>query len=324
MCLVTVLMPVYNAEKYIGEAIRSVLNQTYTTFELLIVDDGSSDNTVNIIRTFNDQRIRLIKEERKGISYALNTGLHEAKGSYVARFDADDICLPRRLEKQISFLNGHPDYVLAGTDAEYIQENGDHLFDFRSISYSYEQILHRLYHYCPFIHSSVMYRKGAVLSAGGYSHFAHHFEDYFLWVNLVKSGKCCNLPETLIKVRFNPDSLTIDEKWKGEVFRKLKMKIIRKGTITEKEANTLRRIITKQEGRKTKEGSYHALCCKKFLADNYQPAKARWHATKAIYFNPYRLENYFILIASYFPHKWIRSLKGKPEKNIKIINEHGR
>ncbi len=324
MHLVTVLMPVYNAEKYIGEAIQSVLDQTYASFELLIVNNGSTDNTVSIIHSYPDLRIRLIGEERKGISFALNTGLHAAKGSYIARFDADDICLPRRLEKQVDFLDAHPDYVLTGTDAEYIQENGDHLFDFRSISYSYDQILHRLYQYCPFIHSSVMYRKEAVLNAGGYSHFAHHFEDYFLWVNLVKSGKCCNLPEPLIKVRFNPGSLTIDEKWKGEVFRKLKMKIIRKGTITEKEANTLRRIITKQEGRKIKEGSYHALCCKKFLADNYQPSKARWHAAKAIYFNPFRVENYVMLIASYFPHKWIRSMKGKPAKNIKIINEQSR
>ena len=324
MCLVTVLMPVYNAEKYIGEAIQSVLNQSYSHFELLIINDGSTDNTRNIIQSYTDPRIRLIEQESRGISYALNAGLHAAKGLYIARFDADDICLPLRLAMQVSFLNEHSDYILTGTDAEYIQENGDHLFDFRSISYSYEQILSRLYQYCPFIHSSVMYRKDAVLNAGGYSPFAHHFEDYFLWVTLVRSGKCCNLPESLIKVRFNPGSLTIDERWKGEVFRKLKMKIIRKGTITEKEGNTLRTIIKKQQGRKIKEGSYHAICCKKFLADNYQPAKARWHAVKAIHINPLRMDNYAMLILTYLPEKWIRRLKEKRTTTTNPIHETAR
>ncbi len=319
MPLVTVLMPVYNAAKYIDESIQSILDQSYINFELLIINDGSTDNTTTIIQSYLDPRIRLIEQEGKGISFALNTGLRAAQGEYIARFDADDICYPVRLEKQVNFLNDHPDYMLIGSDAEYIQENGDHLFDFRSISYTYEQILNRLYQFCPFIHSSVMFRKEAVLNAGGYSPFAQHFEDYFLWVTLVKSGKCCNLPEPLLKVRFNPGSLTIDEKWRGEAFRKLKMKIIRKGTITEKEGNVLRAIIQKQQGEKIKEGAYHALCCKKFLADNYQPAKARWHAAKAIFINPFRLDNYAMLLVSYFPERWIRWLKVQQAKNANVF-----
>jgi glycosyltransferase involved in cell wall biosynthesis len=317
--LITVLMPVYNGEKYIGKAIQSVLDQTEQRFELLIISDGSTDQSSAIIKSYRDQRIRLIEQERKGISYALNTGLQNAGGQLIARFDADDVCLAHRLEKQSAFLNDHPEYILVGSDAEYIQENGDHLFDFLSVSYTHDEILSRLYQFCPFIHSSVMYRREAVLSAGGYSLSAHHFEDYFLWVNLVKRGKCCNLPEVLLKVRMNPASLTIDEKWRGKTFRKIKMKIIRKGTITENEEKALRKIIHKQQGLKIKEGSYHALCCKKFLADNHQPAKARWHAIKAISFKPFRFDNYAMLIVSYLPAKWIRWIRGKEVRNVNAL-----
>ncbi|HTK19974.1 MAG TPA: glycosyltransferase family A protein, partial [Mucilaginibacter sp.] len=127
---ITVLMPAYNAGKYIREAIESVLRQTHCNFELLIVNDGSTDNTVCVVLSFNDPRIVLVNKEHEGIAQALNTGLRLAEGHYVARFDADDICMPDRLEKQFNFLEDHPDYVLTGSDAEYILENGEYLFSF--------------------------------------------------------------------------------------------------------------------------------------------------------------------------------------------------
>jgi glycosyltransferase involved in cell wall biosynthesis len=307
---VTVLMPAYNAGKYIGEAIQSILDQSFQDFEILIIDDGSTDNTRDIIKSFKDLRIRIIEQQVcKGVSRSLNAGLQAAKGRYIARFDADDICFPKRLERQVHFLDTRPDYILIGTDAEYISENGDHLFNFHCRGYSYEEILEELYQYCPFIHSSVMYRKEEVLKTGGYPVNAHNFEDYLLWANLVRRGKCGNLPDPLIKVRFNPGSVTIDEKWRGEGFRKLKREIIKRGSITEKEGNKLLAIIKKQEKKRIKESAYHALCSKKFLLDNYQPGKAHWHARKAIYINPWRLDNYALFITSYFPLKWIKWIK---------------
>ena len=134
---VTVLMPARNAEKYIADAILSVINQTYTNFELLVVNDGSTDNTASVIKSFADSRIKLIEQEALGISPALNKRVEEARGKYIARFDADDICLPKRLEKQAGFLDKNPDYVLLGSDAEYIDENGGHLFSFRCIGHSH-------------------------------------------------------------------------------------------------------------------------------------------------------------------------------------------
>jgi glycosyltransferase involved in cell wall biosynthesis len=173
---VTVLMPAYNAANYIGEAIDSVLQQTFTDFELLIINDGSTDNTKQVIESYDDNRIILIGHlVNHGIAAALNTGLSKANGEYIARFDADDICVPERLQEQVSFLDNHPDYVLTGSDAEYISENGEHLFYFKSLGHIHEQLLYKIYSHCPFIHSSVMYRKDPVIEAGGYSLHAHNF-----------------------------------------------------------------------------------------------------------------------------------------------------
>jgi len=251
-------MPACNAGKYIAEAIRSALDQSFSDFELLIVNDGSTDDTLTVIRQFNDHRIKVLCKEKEGISLALNAGLQMARGTYIARFDADDICMSRRLERQVLFLDGHPAYLVVGSDAEYISENGEHLFHFRCAGHTHREIIGNLYRHCPVIHSAAMYRKEAILRVGGYSRHAHNFEDHLLWVQLLKTGKCCNLPEPLIK-----------------------------------------------------EGAYHALCGKKLLAENYRPAKARWHVTRSIYANPFRLDNYLLLSVSFLPAAWIRWLQRK-------------
>ena len=313
---ITVLMPAYNAGKYIREAIASVLEQTYHEFELLIINDGSTDNTVSEVLSFNDPRIVLVNNEHQGIAATLNTGLRLADTYYVARFDADDICMPDRLEKQFNFLQDHPDYVMVGSDAEYILENGDFLFSFKCIAHSNDEVQENMYVYCPFIHSSVMYKKNEVIKAGGYNVNAHHFEDYLLWTSLAKIGKMQNLREPLIKVRFNPASATIDEKWRGDRFRQLKRQATNRGAITEDEGNELLSIIQKQDTGKIKEGAYHALCGKKFLANNYQPSKARGHVRKAIGVNPFRLDNYLLYAVSYLPESLILWLHKKSPNRL--------
>jgi glycosyltransferase involved in cell wall biosynthesis len=302
---VTVLMPAYNAEDYIAEAIDSILKQSFTDFELIIINDGSTDNTEQIIQSFTDSRINVVSQAHLGIASALNTGLSKAKAKYIARFDADDICFPERLRQQFIFLTTHPEYVIAGSDAEYISAGGEHLFYFTCIGHTNEQITQKIYFHCPFIHSSVMYRKDAVIKAGGYSFYAHNFEDYFLWVQLKKYGKFCNLPQQLIKVRFNPSSATIDEKWRGRLFRKMKRDIIKRGTITKEEGDELLIIIKSQDIQKIKEAAYYALCGKKFLIDNHQPKKARPLLSKAIGIHPYRWDNYALYMLSYFPGPFI-------------------
>jgi len=308
---ITVLMPAYNAAKYLREAVESVLQQTFTNFELLIINDGSTDETAETALSFADRRITVVNCEHKGVANALNTGLKLANAPLIARFDADDICLPNRLEQQFNFLYDHPEYVLVGSDAEYILEHGEFLFSFKCIAHSNEEVQNNLYVYCPFIHSSVMYRREAVIKAGGYNIHAHNFEDYLLWTNLAKTGKMQNLREPLIKVRLNASSATIDEKWRGERFRQLKRQATNRGSITVEEGDELLAIIRRQDIRKVKEGAYHALCGKKFLANNYQPKKARIHVKQAISIRPLRFDNYLLYLVSFLPESlitWLHKL----------------
>jgi glycosyltransferase involved in cell wall biosynthesis len=305
---ITVLMPVYNGEAYIREAINSVLSQTWENFELLIINDGSTDSTGEIARSFSDTRIRLIDTAHAGIAAALNSGLALSKYDLIARFDADDICMPDRLEKQHAFLVNHPDHVLTGSDATYIMDDGEWLFDFSCPGHTDDEIRLLIFQHCPVIHSAVMFRKEAVQKAGGYPQTAHNFEDHFLWIQLMAYGKLHNIPEKLIQVRFSAGSSTMDEKWRGRKFRSLKQQILKRGTVTEAEEDLLKNILQRQATESMKRGAYHALCAKKFLANRFDPPEARRHLEKAIRFKPLRPDNYLLYLISFFPEKWVEEI----------------
>jgi len=302
---VTVLMPAYNAGKYIGEAIASVLEQSFTDFELLIINDGSTDDTEKIIRSFKDPRIVLISQENKGVSAALNLGLSHARANYIARFDADDICLPNRLKVQYDFITAYPEYTIIGSAVEYMDADGHYIFTHHPEGHLNEEIQQLKYTICPFIHSSVFYKKDAVVNNGGYNEHAYTYEDHFLWVNILKNEKACNLSQALIKVRLNPESITIDERWRTRKFRSIKYATLKNKNITEAEGNELYQIGGKQYSPKIKQGAYYALCGKKFLLNNYQPEKARLNMIRAISLHPLRLDNYLIYTVSYLPERFI-------------------
>jgi glycosyltransferase involved in cell wall biosynthesis len=305
---VTVLMPAYNVEKYIGDAITSVLKQTFTDFELLIINDGSTDCTVKVIESFKDLRIKLISQENKGVAPALNTGLIYANAPYVARFDADDICYPDRLRIQYEFITAHPEYSIIGSAADYMDADNNYIFTQHPVAHLDEEIQDLAYSVCPFIHSSVFYKKDVIVRKGGYNENAYTYEDHFLWVNILRDTKACNLSQPLLKVRLNPESVTIDEKWRTRKFREIKYSSLRNRVITKADGLELKGIALKQHRPKIKEGSYYALCGKKFLINNYQPEKARSHMVKAISLHPSRFDNYLLYVVSYFPERFINWL----------------
>lgn len=309
--LITVLMPAYNAEKYIGEAIGSVLNQVFTDFELLIVNDGSTDTTKQIIESFTDPRIRLINQANQGIAAALNIGLLNAKAGLIARFDADDICLPERLGLQYDFMMNNREYIIVGSNAEYIDMHDEFVFTGRMSAYSDEEIRASISGNCPLIHSTILFRKKAVLMAGSYNIHAHAFEDHLLWSKLLNYGKAFNFPQTLVKVRLAPESLSIDEKWRTKRFHEIKSGSLRRGDITEAEGKELLGILRQQNNPKIKEGSYYSLLGKKYLWDNHQPEKARVNLKKAIRIHPGRLDSYAIMALSFFPKSFIEWLYKK-------------
>ncbi len=302
---ITVLMPAYNADKYIHAAIRSVLDQSFTDFELLIINDGSKDDTEKIIRSFTDSRIRLINQSNQGIASALNMGLLNGNADLVARFDADDVCLPGRLMTQYNFLTDHPEYIIVGSDADYIDMNGEFVFTCRLAAHSDDEIQDLTANKCPFIHSAVMFRKQAIMDVGGYDTNAYAFQDHLLWSKVIKKGKACNLPQAFLQVRLNPESISIDERWRTRRFREIKSDSIRKGTISEAEGKEIRDILKEQNNPKIKEGSYYSLLGKKYLWDNHQPGKARANLRKAIRIHPRRLDSYAIIVLSFFPKDFI-------------------
>lgn len=202
---ITVLMPVYNCALYIKEAVDSILNQTYSDFEFLIIDDASTDGTIDLIKDYTDTRIKLIeKPVNTGYTNSLNFGLSIAKGEYIARMDGDDISLPERFEKQVEFLNENKDVVLCGTALKIIDSD-------RVICYPefHENIkLEMLKHNC-IIHPSVMFRKSVLdFYSIKYDLSKEPAEDYNLWTKLLLYGKLYNFQEVLLYYRMHPSQVS--------------------------------------------------------------------------------------------------------------------
>jgi glycosyltransferase involved in cell wall biosynthesis len=304
---ITVLMPCYNAAEYIEDAVRSVLDQTLRDFEFLIINDGSTDNTVELIRSFNDKRIVLLEQEQQGVAAALNNGLKHASAAYIARFDADDICFADRLEKQYNFMLSNPEFIVVGSGADYIDDTGNFIFTHIPQFNTNEEIQNLTYNLCPFIHASVMYKKDIVASFG-YNINAHSFEDHLLWLQLKQKGKMYNMPEPLLSVRLNPGSLTMDERKRSKVFHLIKYKALKAKSINSEEGFRLLTIISQQNSSKKKEGAYYSLLAKKFLWNNYDPFKARFNMKKAITLNAFDLKDYLLLFISYLPKNVINNL----------------
>jgi glycosyltransferase involved in cell wall biosynthesis len=187
---VTVLMAVYNGEKYIRPTILSILNQTFKDFEFVIVDDASTDSTTEIIKSFEDPRIILhSNNDNLGQTKSLNIGLHLARGKYIARTDAGDVSLPRRLEKQVAHLENNPEIAVLGTSAFRYTENGD-IIDIVHMPLSRAAMLQRILFTTPVVHVSVVMRRETIHDLGGYDENYRILADYELWSRLLLRKYC--------------------------------------------------------------------------------------------------------------------------------------
>lgn len=313
-CDVTVLLPAYNAAAYIREAVDSIMAQTFKNFELLIINDGSTDGTGEILEQYNDPRIRLVHQPNMGLIKTLNKGLELAQGKYIARFDADDVCYPERLEEQVAFLNAHPDYVLIGSEADYMDEKGNFIFRFQFRQYEDDEIRAAGFVDCPVIHASVMFVKQAVIDAGGYNDRAITFEDHLLWKQLVAFGKIKNVHKPWIKVRFNIDSVTIDEKWRGKEFIDLKQRSIQSGYVTDEDFALLKKILKEQNFTAYKKGAYYSMMGKKFLWNQHNPRVAREYLRMAMNTMPGKVEPYLLYALSFLPEKLVSFIYKQAKK----------
>lgn len=202
---ISVIMPVYNGEKYLNEAIDSILCQTFYDFEFIIINDSSTDNTENIIKSYNDERIVYIKNETNlGVAGTLNVGLKMAKGEYIARMDADDISLPNRFETQINFMENNPDVAVIGSSVEFIGSKSG-IFEYsETIDHSKIDLI-----FCSCLaHPSVVIRKSVIDEGFLYDNEFDKVEDYYLWIKISEKYKLCSLKDVLVKYRIHENQIT--------------------------------------------------------------------------------------------------------------------
>lgn len=207
---VTVLMSVYNGEQYLSEAIESILHQTFSDFEFIIVDDGSVDSTWDLLTLYRaqDSRIVLLRnEENLGIPRSTNKGLTRARGKYIARTDADDVSLPERLARQVSFLEEHPDVGVLGGAVQIIDGAGN-ASDIWRFPAEHGVLRWRLCFGNPIMHSTVMMRREVVNRVNGYDVEMEVALDYDLWRRLSSVTRLANLQDVLLCLRRHEDSLT--------------------------------------------------------------------------------------------------------------------
>jgi len=200
---VSVLMPVYNGDKFLRHAIESVLTQTFSDFELIIIDDASSDNSAAIIKSYSDSRIKYFRNEvNSGIVKTLNRGLQLAEGVYIARMDADDICMADRLSKQVALLDEHSDIGICGADCQLINDKGA-VIGKNICPTDPEEWRIELMFRTPVAHPLVMIRRSVLIECGGYREGMEPAEDYDLWIRVSKLCKGANIPEYLLKYRMH-------------------------------------------------------------------------------------------------------------------------
>ncbi len=201
---ISVAMSVYNCERFLAPAIESILSQSFTDFEFLILNDGSSDRSAEIINGYaaQDERIRPIHRENRGLIVSLNQLLAEARAPLIARMDGDDISKPERFAQQIAFMTAHPDHGVLGTWTEDMDEDGSpyHMTgsDHPVTNEEFQNVVGER---SPLCHPSVMMRRDLALEVGGYHAAFRHCEDYDLWLRLASRTKICSIPERLLRYR---------------------------------------------------------------------------------------------------------------------------
>jgi len=221
---VSVLMSVRNGERWVGEAVDSILGQTFGDLEFIVVDDGSEDATGAILDRRKDPRLRVVHQPPSGLTASLNRAWRLSGAALLARMDADDVAHPERLARQVTFLDAHPEVGLLGSGCHAISVSGEVVGVI--VPPEADAAIRRvLIRKNPFVHSSVMLRREALAAAGGYDESLPVAQDYDLWLRMSRLTRMANLPEPLVKRRLTPgrvSSARDTDRLKAEVTMKLR------------------------------------------------------------------------------------------------------
>lgn len=229
--LVSIVMPVYNAAAYLKEAIESVLHQNFKNFEFILINDGSTDESEQIIKNFSDERISYHSQTNEGVAASLNKGIKLAKGKYIWRHDADDTSLPDKLEKQVSFLENNPAYALCATQIAFMTQRGKIAYQYRQPKNAYfkgspyvEVQSEHFNPYSPITHATVLVRRDVILKLNGFRPEFITAEDVDLWLRLIQQYKAVVLNQCDYFVRLNNSSATQRHKTSTKHFKEIALK----------------------------------------------------------------------------------------------------
>lgn len=318
---VSVVMATYNAKGYLREAIESVLNQTFKDFEFVIIDDGSTDETIDIIKSYKDPRIRLYKKNHRGLIASLNEGIKLARGEYIARMDADDISEPERFERQVGFLGDHPECAVVGTTIEVIDLEGSSL-GVEPEPLSHPDIMRGLIVRNVLAHGSVMMRKTTIGELGGYDSSAKYVEDYDLWMRVIRKHRMANLPQVLYKWRLNPEGVSLtktdEQRRNAQLIQKREWNYYKERSLLSRA--TFREVFRKRRKRhpedlfwRKRRGTLSEIYARfgtSYLSDGNCFAALR-ELSQAIILSPFRFIRLILVFITPKPFRWVlrRSLR---------------
>ena len=300
---VSVLLPVWNGEAFLEQAMESILRQTLSSFELIVIDDGSTDRTSAIAEEFasRDTRVRVLRRLHEGFSGTLNAGIAAARGEYVARMDADDISLPERLQKQVAYLDAHPECVAIGAWIEVVNETGRHV-GLKTFVTTHDEISAVLLRgVSPMAHPTVVARRDALRAVGGYDARCYPSEDLDLWFRLGESGELANLGEALLKHRRHKAAIGVREREKMKA-----MALAICNDARTKHGLRPRRGTPILAGTDA-DAQYHFECARTALIAGSHLTAVR-HAAATIAAEPNRLYGYATLFACAVPRPLLRFL----------------
>ena len=305
---VSVIMPVYNGEKYLNEAIDSILQQFFIDFEFIIINDGSTDRSREIIESYKDDRIILINQKKQGVAKSINYGIKRANGKYIARMDADDISYPDRLEIQVNYLENNMKLIAVGSNADVINKDGNYVYT-TNLELSNDNLKKNLLHKSPFIHPSLMVRSKELERTGFYPDVPL-VEDLLLFNALAKYGDYANIDKPLIKYRLTPEASSRRSKNTQKITYKVLADFIKNGKVTDEHVICIKESIAKTDINE-KYYRYYLRLAKKYLWNNYQPLLARKNIKKGLKYNKTDPMLLLLYLLSFFPENTIRGIYQK-------------